>query len=59
MTAKQKTEVADFESRSYSRKEVVEIIRSVLKSIDENNPPTEKLHQELSALASYMGNMRS
>ena len=59
MNVKQNTEVENFESRSYSRKDVVKIIRSVLKSIDESNPPTEKLHQELSALASYMGNMRS
>ncbi|MCK5517796.1 MAG: protein phosphatase CheZ [Alphaproteobacteria bacterium] len=59
MNTGQNAKVADLKDRSYSRKEVVEIIRSVLGSIDKHNPPTAKLHQELSTIVSYIENIRS
>ncbi|MBU6475999.1 MAG: protein phosphatase CheZ [Alphaproteobacteria bacterium] len=45
--------------RAYSRKEVVEIIRSVLGNIDQSSAENAKLHKELSALAAYIESMRS
>ncbi len=45
--------------RAYSRKEVVEIIRSVLGNIDPTSAENAKLHAELSTLATYIENMRS
>ena len=59
MDAQQQATAEDLKDRAYSRKEVVEIIRTVLGSIDKNNEPTAKLHNELSTLVSYIENMRS
>jgi len=53
------TETAKPNDRAYSRTEVMEIIRSVLGSIDKDSAESAKLHQELTTLASYIGNMRS
>lgn len=50
---------ASMKDRNYSRKEVVEIIRSVLGSIDQENEPTKKLHDELAALAHYIENTKA
>jgi len=50
---------AQLKDRAYSRKEVVDIIRSVLSTIDTNSDPNAKLHKELTALAEYIDNMRS
>lgn len=54
-----KVEAAKLVDRAYSRKEVVDIIRSVLGTIDKSSPPAAKLHQELSTLVTYIENMRS
>ncbi|MFH1158853.1 MAG: protein phosphatase CheZ [Pseudomonadota bacterium] len=59
MDARQHAEAANLKDRAYTRKEVVEIIRTVLGTLDKNNEPTAKLHQELSTLVSYIENMRS
>lgn len=59
MTANQPAEAKALNDRAYSRKEVVEIIRSVLGTIDKNAGPAAKLHSELTTLASYIENMRS
>ena len=59
MDAQQQATAEGLKDRAYSRKEVVEIIRTVLGSIDKNNEPTAKLHNELSTLVSYIENMRS
>lgn len=58
MDTAQQAETARLKDRAYSHKEVVEIIHSVLGSIDKNAEPTSKLHSELTALASYIGNTR-
>lgn len=50
---------ASLKDRAYSRNEVMEIIRSVLGSIDKDSAETAKLHSELSMLAAYIENMRS
>lgn len=59
MDAQQQAAAENLKDRAYTRKEVVEIIRTVLGSIDKNNEPTAKLHNELSTLVSYIENMRS
>lgn len=59
MNPAQQTETAKLKDRAYSRKEVMEIIRSVLGSIDRDSAESEKLHSELSKLSSYIENMRS
>lgn len=59
MDAQQQATAENLKDRAYTRKEVVEIIRTVLGSIDKNNEPTAKLHNELSTLVSYIENMRS
>jgi chemotaxis protein CheZ len=59
MKSSQQAEAVKLNDRAYSRKEVVDIIRSVLGTIDRNNEPTAKLHSELSTIAAYIENMRS
>jgi chemotaxis protein CheZ len=59
MNPSQQAEAEKLKDRAYSRKEVVEIIRSVLGKIDSNTEPTAKLHQELSTLINYIDNMRT
>jgi len=59
MDAQQQVVDENLKDRAYTRKEVVEIIRTVLGSIDKNSEPTAKLHNELSTLVSYIENMRS
>ncbi len=59
MTTTQKAEAAKLTDRAYSRKEVIDIIRSVLGSIDKSTEPAAKLHGELSALVTYIENMRT
>ena len=59
MNAAHQNETATLNDRAYSRKEVMEIIRSVLGTIDQDSAETAKLHSELSTLASYIENMRS
>ena len=55
----QQSEAAKLKDRAYSRKEVVEIIRSVLGGIDKDSEESSKLHSELTTLAAYIENMRS
>jgi len=45
--------------RAYSRKEVVEIIGTVMNSIDLKEEPEARLHNELSILAEYINSMRT
>lgn len=45
--------------RPYSRKEVVNIIQSVLGNIGKDTDATRKLHDDLSSLATYIQNMRA
>lgn len=52
-------ESTKFGDRAYSRKEVVDIIRSVLGNIDKSKESEAKLHVELSTLVNYIENMRS
>ena len=52
-------EAAKLKDRAYSRKEVIDIIRSVLGTIDRHKEPTASLHRELSTLVAYIENMRS
>ena len=59
MNATQQAETAKLKDRAYSRKEVVDIIRSVLGSMDKDSSESEKLHNELSTLTTYIENMRS
>ncbi len=59
MNALQQAEAAKLKDRAYSRNEVIEIIRSVMGTIDKDSDESLKLHNELSALASYIENMRS
>ena len=59
MNTAQQAETANLKDRAYSRKEVVEIIRSVLGTIDKDSAESSKLHSELSTLATYIENMRS
>jgi len=59
MDTTQQAEAAKLADRSYSRKEVVDIIRSVLGSIDKSSASAAKLHDELSILITYIENMRS
>lgn len=59
MNASQQAEAAKLNDRAYSRKEVVEIIRSVMGTIDKSTEPDARLHQELTTLATYIENMRS
>lgn len=59
MTQTQTAKEPKMTDRAYSRKEVVDIIRSVLGTIDKNNEPTARLHNELSTIVSYIENMRS
>lgn len=47
------------QDRPYSRKEVVDIIQSVLAGIGKDTEATRKLHSDLSALSSYIQNMRA
>lgn len=50
---------AGLPDRAYSRKEVIDIIRSVLGSMDKSKESEAKLHSELTTLANYIENMRS
>ncbi len=50
---------ARLKDRAYSRKEVIDIIRSALGNIDPTSAENAKLHAELSTLATYIENMRS
>jgi len=59
MNASQQAAAEQFKDRAYSRKEVVEIIRSVLGTIDRDSEPTAKLHQELTTLVAYIDGMRT
>lgn len=45
--------------RPYSRKEVVNIIQSVLGNIGKDTDATRKLHEDLSALSTYIQNTRT
>jgi chemotaxis protein CheZ len=59
MNPAQQGETDKLKDRAYSRKEVMEIIRSVLGTIDKDSVESAKLHSELSTLATYIENMRS
>jgi chemotaxis protein CheZ len=59
MKPSQQTEAEKLKERAYSRKEVVDIIRSVLSTIDRESEPTARLHNELSTIVTYIENMRS
>jgi chemotaxis protein CheZ len=59
MNPAQQSEASNLKDRAYSRKEVMEIIRSVLGTIDKDSAESAKLHSELSTLATYIENMRS
>lgn len=59
MNPAQQSETSNLKDRAYSRKEVMEIIRSVLGTIDKDSAESAKLHSELSTLAAYIENMRS
>jgi chemotaxis protein CheZ len=59
MNPAQQTEAAKLKDRAYSRKEVVDIIRSVLGTIDKDSVESSKLHSELTALAAYIESTRS
>lgn len=59
MNTAQQSGTPDLKDRAYSRKEVMEIIGSVLGTIDKDSEETSKLHKELTTLAAYIENMRS
>jgi chemotaxis protein CheZ len=59
MNTSPQAEAEKLKDRAYSRKEVVEIIRSALEKIDSTAEPTATLHKELNALISYINNMRT
>jgi chemotaxis protein CheZ len=59
MNPVQQTEAEKLKDRAYSRKEVVDIIRSVLGTINTDSAESSKLHKELSSLATYIESMRS
>jgi chemotaxis protein CheZ len=45
--------------RPYSRKEVVDIIQSVLAGMNRETPMENQLHDQLTSISSYIQNMRS
>ena len=59
MNASQQAEANKLKDRAYSRKEVVDIIRSVLGSIDKDSEASQKLHSELNTLAGYIESMKT
>ncbi len=59
MNASTQAAADKLKDRAYSRKEVIEIIRSVMGNIDQSSSENAKLHHELSTLATYIENMRS
>ncbi len=59
MTVTPPAEMPKLVNRTYTRKEVVDIIRSAIGSLDKNDEANSKLYNELRVLVSYIENMRT